>query len=633
MTNQTEKREFTLDRNAISILIQAQAGSLQKAILEAVANALDAGASKVKVNLSAKRVVIEDDGRGFRSKEELGEFFDRFGFDHSQLDRKVGRFGVGRGQLFHFGRNLWTTNGFTMDVDTKKDMFGYELGVARKPHKGVRIEIDLYEELNFSQLTSTETEFKKLVKFCAIPVLLNGKAVSKDPSKVKWDAETDDAWFLLDDSYLLNVYSQGLFVQSLGSHQFGKGGLVVTKMGHPLKQNMARNDTLTTDCEVWKRVRKTLDSLTATHRKRASKSKTMTEALRGSLSTSALAVEDEDALDTLLGTPLFTTTNGRHVKLSTLLEAKFVASAPAKDPAGDLLMQRKQAMVLAPVTLSRCGAETVSELVEKIDTAIRRARELCPKNGYYNHKNYERSNKLSAIEDAFESCTFVEKVTDLPMTANIEIIEVKDREASKDERLALSLIRRDILPMLSYQVLTHLDPGTPRSVWSMRGNDVRRVQLAVSEAFLACTDGSSKIWIDRGFLSDCIAGGPSGFIRLTNVLVHELLHDQDTSTGHDHDHDFYQAYHDVTMKAAMSDVAFRAYRSWLARGGKASAYSIKEMERAQLMDSDIVEGRRSALANPEQQAKKIDAELGLDTEDVANATVSRPPSNNRRRKP
>lgn len=630
MSTQTEKREFTLDRNAISILIQAQAGSLQKAILEAVANALDAGASKVKVNLSAKRVVIEDDGRGFRSKEELGEFFDRFGFDHSQLDRKVGRFGVGRGQLFHFGRNLWTTNGFTMDVDTKKDMFGYELGVAKNPHKGVRIEIDLYEELNFSQLTATETEFKKLVKFCAIPVLLNGKTVSKDPAKVKWDAETDDAWFMLDDSYSINVYSQGLFVQSLGSYQFGKGGLVVTKMGHPLKQNMARNDTLTTDCEVWKRVRKTLDSLTATHRKKASKSKTMTEALRGSLSTTALAAENEDGLDALLDTPLFTTTNGRHVKLLTLLEAKYVASAPAKDPAGDLLMQRKQAMVLAPMTLSRCGVETVAELAEKIDTALKRARQLCPRNGYHGQSHYERSSKLYTLEKAFKACKFVEKVSDLPMTANVEIIEVKDREASKDERLALSLIRRELMPALTCEVLSHLDPTTSYNRWSLRG-DTRRVQLAVSEAFLACTDGATKIWIDRGFLSDCIAGGPSGFIRLANVLVHELLHDRDTSTGHDHDHDFYQAYHDVTMSAATSGAAFHVYRTWLARGGKASAYAIKEMERAQLMDSEVVESRREALANPEQAARQVDADIGLDVEVVSAApTPSRP---SRRRNP
>src|SRR5690606_26518155 len=98
-----------------------------------------------------------------------------FGFDHSQLDRKVGRFGVGRGQLFHFGKNLWTTHGYTMSVDTKSDMFGYELGRAKKPHKGVKIEIDLYSPLQFSELSTVESELKKLVRFSTIPVILNGK--------------------------------------------------------------------------------------------------------------------------------------------------------------------------------------------------------------------------------------------------------------------------------------------------------------------------------------------------------------------------------------------------------------------------------------------------------------------------
>lgn len=620
MTNQTEKRQFTLDRNAISMLIQAQAGSLQKAILEAVSNALDAGASKVKIDLSPTRVLIEDDGRGFRSKQELEDFFERFGFDHASLDRRVGRFGVGRGQLFHFGRNLWTTNEFTMDVDTKSDMFGYELGTAKKAHKGVKIAIDLYEELSFSQLSSVETELKKLVKFCAIPVVLNGKTVSKDPAKSKWDAETDDAWFMFDDHYHLQVYSQGLFVQSLSAHQFGKGGLVVTKMGHPLKQNMARNDTLTTDCEVWKRIRKTLDSLTASHRRKASKSKTMTEALRGSLSTSALNSSDKDGVDALLSTPLFTLSNGRHVKLSVLLDAGFIASAQPKDPGADLLMQRGQALALAPVTLSRCGVEGVQELADKIQVAIARSKAL-----YGGHGDWEKRRQIESLEAAFKHCRFFEKVSDLPMSADVEIIEVKDKEATKDERLALSLIRRSLMPELTHMVKRHLDPaGTPTYRWGQSANEVRRVQLAVSEGIEACTDGQRKIWIDRKFLAECISEGPSGFIRLGNVLVHELLHDFDTSTGHNHDHDFYQAFHDLTVGSSTPALAFSTYRSWLGRGGKASGYAIKEMERAQLMPADVVEARRAALSDPVATANQVDVELEAD---------EAPPAGRRRRKP
>lgn len=62
-----ETREFRLDKHAITMLIEAQAGSLQKAALEAVANAIDAGASRVKVTLRPDRLDIEDDGKGFAS--------------------------------------------------------------------------------------------------------------------------------------------------------------------------------------------------------------------------------------------------------------------------------------------------------------------------------------------------------------------------------------------------------------------------------------------------------------------------------------------------------------------------------------------------------------------------------------
>ena len=128
-----QKREFRLDKHAITTFIQAQAGSLEKALLEAVANAIDAGASKVEVNVSPTHVSIIDDGRGFVSVEEIDKFFDTFGFDHSQLDRKVGRFGVGRGQLFHFGKNLWTTHGHTMKQPGRLRPLGAERVVSWRP--------------------------------------------------------------------------------------------------------------------------------------------------------------------------------------------------------------------------------------------------------------------------------------------------------------------------------------------------------------------------------------------------------------------------------------------------------------------------------------------------------------------
>lgn len=623
----SQKRQFRLDNHAISMLIQAQAGSLQKAILEAVANALDAGAGQVKIKITPERVEIEDNGRGFRDKEEIEKFFETFGFDHSQLDRKVGRFGVGRGQLFHFGKNHWITNGFTMDVDTKTDMFGYELGQARKPHKGVKIAIDLYEAMNFSELATVEAELKKLVKFSIIPVIINGKAAHKDPATMKWDAETDDAWFKLDEGYDLKVYSQGLFVQGLPAYQFGKGGVVVTKLGRALKQNMARNDMLTTDCEVWKRVRKTLSGLSNKQQEKASKTKSMNEDMRASIAVRSSQGDTMEDFDLLNETALFTLTNGKHVKLSALMATGFVAMAPNKDPSADILIQRKQAVVVNPQTLHRFKVETVEELRDRLVGALERCEKGAKKRG-----DWERQYPIQKLLKQVKACQFAEKVSDLPMQANAKLVEVKDREATPEERLALSIMRREIMPALTWRVWSHLHQDEElKNYWDVRQDTViiRTLTLANGEGFLACTDGASKIWLDRKYLRNCIKQGPQGFIALASTLTHELLHDVDTSTGHDHDHQFYEAYHDLTGEGEVAGVGLHAYRRWLARGGKATMYAIREMEKANLIESSEAGERLAALSDPAAARATTDAELAED----AVAAEAEAPKAPRRRKP
>lgn len=597
MTASTQRREFRLDRHALTSIIQAQAGSLHKALLEAVANALDAGASRVKVDLTPTRVVIEDDGKGFSSMEEIESFFENFGFDHSQLDRKVGRFGVGRGQLFNFGRNLWTTHGFTMSIDHRQDGFGYDLGKAKKAHKGVKIEIDLYDPLSFSELSAAETEFRKVVKYSTIPVMLNGKEVQKSPESVKWDAETNEAWFLFDDSYQLKVYSQGLFVQDIYASRYGKGGVVVTKLGQALTQNMARNDLLTSSCPVWKKVDKELKRLAASHQDKAKKSKVLTEPMRAALAKLSLHQGGVEGFDALFKTPLFTLANGKHVKLEQLLSTGFVAAAAQNDPAADLLIQRKQAQVITNGTLHRFGVETVEDLAQALNRAvIARHAEFKDYHTYDGQweDRWKRSKTVRELREAISQCKFFEKVSDLPMQANVSFSEVKPSEYSPEEKMMMGLVRREMLPWVARIVSGHL------SQEGASASSDRTVALAVGEGFAACTDGHSRVWIERKFLRDCVRSGPAGFVAMANTLVHELLHDVDTSSGHTHDQAFFEAYHDLTINGSISSVAMNQYRSFLRRGGKASSYSVKEMEGAGLLDADDAQARLDSLRNKGQ---------------------------------
>lgn len=599
----TQKREFRLDRHAITSLIQAQAGSVEKALLEAVANAIDANATQVELEVSPTRISITDNGRGFANIEEIDKFFDTFGFDHSQLDRKVGRFGVGRGQLFNFGKNLWTTHGHTMAVDTQTDRFGYDLGVTEKPHKGVKIEIDLYQPLSFAEMANLETGFRKLVKYSTIPVIFNGEEIQKNPQDIKWENETDDAWIKLNDSNELKVYSQGLFVQSIPSYRYGKGGTIVTKMGRPLAQNMARNDLLTSECPVWKRVVKSVSKLSKDHQAQARKTGgALTEDMRTSLAQRALYEEGDEAFEILAKTPLFTLTNGKHIRLEALLSTGFTASAPNNDPAADLLIQRKQAMIINPGTLYRFGAHSVGGLIGSVKTAVKRHNDACQVELYKGARQFSgpayeklsaKRNLLYRLTDGLENCTVKERLKDLPMQANISLNEVKKSEYSAEEKQLMSHLRKTMFPWIERVVGRYLDRQTGRDVGDVRVS--RSLALASSDAFLACTDGKSKVWLERGFLKRCSREGLQGFTTLANVMVHELLHDVDSSTGHNHDHEFYEGYHQLTLYGTIGRIALNEYRGFLRKGGKANNMGVKFMEEIQSFDPDDVESRLSSL--------------------------------------
>lgn len=595
-----QKREFRLDKHALTSLIQAQAGSVEKALLEAVANAIDANASQVELTVSPTHISITDNGRGFASIEEIDKFFDTFGFDHSQLDRKVGRFGVGRGQLFHFGKNLWTTHGHTMAVDTRSDGFGYDLGEAESPHKGVKIEIELYQPLSFSEVASLEAGFKKLVKYSTIPVIFNGEEVQRNPDAMKWEVETADAWMKFDESQELKVYSQGLYVQSIPAYRYGKGGTIVTKMGKPLAQNMARNDLLTTDCPVWKRVVKDIGKLARGHQEQAKKTGgAMTEAMRASIAKRALFEEGEEAFELLTKTPLFTLANGKHIRLEQMLSTGYISVSQGNDPAADLFIQRKQAMVITHGTVSRLGAGSVSGVLGLARAAIERHKEFFQKarmdaHGHYAHyseKDYRRTQEIHRIEQAIKECKAFDRLSELPMNADISLNEIKPSEYLPEEKQMMSMLRKSTYPWVERAVYYHLDQQAGRH----EPRASRSLALASSEAFLACTDGATKIWIERKHLRQCMRQGLQGFTALVNLLVHEILHDIDTSTGHTHDHAFYEAYHDITLGGLMGTIATNEYRAYLRKGGTANPSAIKTMEQIQEFGGDDIQARMSAL--------------------------------------
>jgi hypothetical protein len=146
-----QTRTFSAHQDLILSVIRKQAGTLAKAAMEGVMNAVDAGASEINVSLHSGQLVIEDNGKGFESEDSIKEVFEVFGSPHEtdaegfSTDAKYGTFRIGRGQLFAFGSNVWQTNTFEMRTDINTKGLEYELHTGVTEVRGCRVRVDLYD--------------------------------------------------------------------------------------------------------------------------------------------------------------------------------------------------------------------------------------------------------------------------------------------------------------------------------------------------------------------------------------------------------------------------------------------------------------------------------------------------------
>ena len=84
-----ERREFRMDPALLWSVIESQAGSAEKALLEAIMNAVDAGATRCDITLSETGYSVQDDGGGFKSRDDIEQFFETFGTPHKDGDGAV----------------------------------------------------------------------------------------------------------------------------------------------------------------------------------------------------------------------------------------------------------------------------------------------------------------------------------------------------------------------------------------------------------------------------------------------------------------------------------------------------------------------------------------------------------------
>lgn len=272
---QVTNHEFEQTKKLLEDVMTKQAGSIEKAYLEAVMNAVDAGAENIEFYISEHDTKIHDDGSGM-TPEEVERNFKVFGQYYGEDEEKdFGKFRMGRGQLFSFGVNTWRTKENVMVVDLKgRDHTVYvgdkavevttgETGFAHvtgaQPTDGCEITVEHFKPLD--SVTETVDQLKKMVHYIPfvfdVSIKINGEEVGvlvESDEEVTPDYETEAGYFFLEpDSYSssVRIYNQGAFVKTESITRCG--GTVVSKKD--LELNFARNDILDS-CEEWPELRR-----------------------------------------------------------------------------------------------------------------------------------------------------------------------------------------------------------------------------------------------------------------------------------------------------------------------------------------------------------------------------------------
>ncbi|WP_196223179.1 ATP-binding protein [Roseibium sp. RKSG952] len=532
----SERRQLTMHPKILWDIIRRQAGSPGKAVLEGVMNSIDAGATRCDLELTTKKFKISDDGKGFVNDEEISLFFETFGHPHVEGDATYGRFRMGRGQIFAFGRNRWTTNEFRMNVDLQPQMndsrqdygLGYDFKKVEEKKPGCHIEVDLYKELSPFEFESMRREIADYVMFAQIPITLNGEVISKKPEDQKWDFETEDAYCKFKASGNLSVYNLGVLVRGYSSYEMGTGGIVVAKK--KLDVNFARND-IQSDCKVFQRIKRFVKQQSG---EKIAKKPSLNDAERESAVRSIIS--GEKSLENAYGLRLLTDVTGSQLPFSSLSRIGVnycgtLTSAPKSDRLGETVHTRKMALVLADQTLDRFGVDSVADLIGKLKMIV--ARDMGERS------SLQRDLDEIKVADIGEFGKFISRHHE----------PIADKELNKAELMAIKAIRAGGSSMYYEGIRIDRDRAVPvfrTGNHTPSGWDGRNIQVGVSDTADGWTNGTENIWVNRALLP-LVKQGVKGSLKLAALLLHEYLHEEPSTGTHDHGVEFYERFHDLAI--------------------------------------------------------------------------------------
>lgn len=537
-----ERRDFQMHHNLLRDVIEKQAGTLDKAVLEGVMNAVEARSPKTEITLTPDTLTIRDYGKGFETRDEVLAAFEVFGKsdERKKEDKRWARFQMGRGQLFAFGRTTYRTRTFRMTVDIRDESMGlgYALEEGLPDFAGCEVTVQLYAPLGGYDISKNETQIAMNVKYVDLPIFFNGKQVSVDPAKESWTQVTDDAYIRVQSTgRVVKIYNLGVFVKD--EYGMGCGGVLISRK--QMELNFARNDVIRNQCEVWRKTSKFF---------RAQGEKALLE--KATFSPEDVAevlsrvANGEITKWQAQGLKLFKNTNNKRLSLNDLVGKRLAFDAAGSIMADKVMQMNRDAVVLDTdhtfAALSTYSAENAgSALIATFRKIMERA---------------SAPPKLVSPQSLYAT------------VSGTEII-LRDKDLKVDEKMALGA--------LNYWLGT----GSRAARHLERKARPRKIILGRAPAYQAWTDGSRWIAFDRKFFRKCIQSG-SGWVHLLDTLAHEYAHQGSERT---HDGDFYERYHEIMDSVSETfDIVYKDYVQRLLAATRKLGYHgplVKTMEELQ----------------------------------------------------
>lgn len=512
------KRQIQVGSQLIYHMIEGQAGTFAKALLEYVMNSIDANAGQIDITLDAAGFTVTDNGKGVSRIDDVVECLGTLGFDHGANEERVyGRFGLGRAQAWAFAPTTMRTSTYKMDVDIRNNGLEYDLQEDLPEQSGFTLSGQFYSPMVPSDVDRTERELEELAKYAQIPVIVNGRTVSKLPADQKWDIETDDLYIKFQAKGQLSVYSLGVLVRHYPAHSFGTGGIVVSKSAFEV--NVARNDILESKCTIWKEAKRVIREQ-AGQRTRKSKALNDSEVefLLQQLLTNEIDYRRGDVRNLRL---LKDVTGKRHAisRLDTLKDITFCNESQRR--LGTRVHEKGVAFVLHPSMLDMLGLfrpspEEVASKLKAISTYLLETRNGLTEFAFFKANVTAFENYATMFNDKHE-----------PLDTR--------KDLNKIEQCAVKAMNRasESIPDCFLSALNE----RPTS---------RKVILGVSETAEAWTDGATYVAVERE-TAKLLRQGISGATRLAGILIHEYCHTAPDLTGHGHPPEFYERFHEVML--------------------------------------------------------------------------------------